>query len=45
MTHFRLAEEALQRNDLAQAERLAARAVANDPKQLDYLALHIWIRA
>jgi tetratricopeptide (TPR) repeat protein len=45
MTHFRLAEEALQRNDLAEAERLAARAVVNDPTQLDYVALHIWIRA
>ncbi len=45
MTHFRLAESALQRNDLAQAERLAARAVTSDPDQVDYAALHTWIRA
>jgi len=45
MTHFRLAESALQRNDLAQAERLAARAVTSDPEQVDYAALHAWIRA
>ena len=37
--------EALERNDLAQAERFAARAVANDPYQSDYVALHTWIRA
>jgi tetratricopeptide (TPR) repeat protein len=45
MTHFRLAEAALQRGELAQAERLAARAVSTDPEQVDYAALHIWIRA
>ncbi len=45
MTNFRLAESALQRNDLAQAERLAARAVTGDPSQTDYVALHAWIRA
>ncbi len=45
MTNFRLAESALQRNDLAQAERLAARAVSGDPEQKDYLALHAWVRA
>ena len=45
MTHFRLAESALQRNDLAQAERLAARAATGDPEQTDYIALHAWIRA
>ena len=45
MTHFRLAESALQRNDLVQAERLAARAVTSDPDQVDYAALHAWIRA
>jgi len=45
MTHFRLAESALQRNDLAQAERLAARAMTSDPDQVDYAALHVWIRA
>jgi cytochrome c-type biogenesis protein CcmH/NrfG len=45
MTNFRLAESALQRNDLAQAERLAARAATGDPEQTDYIALHAWIRA
>jgi hypothetical protein len=45
MTHFRLAEAALQRGDLAQAERLAARAVTSDPEQVDYRALAAWIRA
>jgi tetratricopeptide (TPR) repeat protein len=45
MTQLRLAETALERNDLAQAERFAARAVANDPYQSDYVALHTWIRA
>jgi tetratricopeptide (TPR) repeat protein len=45
MTHFRLAESALQRSDLAQAERLASRAVTADPEQTDYVALHAWIRA
>jgi len=45
MTHFRLAESALQRGDLAQAERLAARAVASDAEQTDYRALHAWVRA
>jgi hypothetical protein len=45
MTHFRLAESALQRGDLPQAERLASRAVASDPDQIDYAALHVWIRA
>ena len=45
MTNFRLAEAALQRNDLAQAERLSSRAVLADPEQRDYVALHAWIRA
>jgi tetratricopeptide (TPR) repeat protein len=45
MTHFRLAESALQRSDLPQAERLASRAVTADPEQTDYVALHAWIRA
>jgi cytochrome c-type biogenesis protein CcmH/NrfG len=30
---------------LPQAERLASRAVASDPDQIDYAALHVWIRA
>jgi tetratricopeptide (TPR) repeat protein len=45
MTSFRLAESALQRNDLVQAERLAARAVTGDPEQIDYVSLHVWIHA
>jgi tetratricopeptide (TPR) repeat protein len=45
MTHCRLAEAALDRGDLAQAERLIARAVISDPGQTDYIALHAWIRA
>jgi tetratricopeptide (TPR) repeat protein len=45
MTHFRLAESALQRGDFDQAERLAGRAAATDPEQADYLALHAWARA
>jgi hypothetical protein len=45
MTHCRLAEAALERGDLSQAERLIARAVIGDPAQTDYVALHAWIRA
>jgi tetratricopeptide (TPR) repeat protein len=45
MTHFRLAEAALQRGDLAQAERLAQKATHGDPDEVDYAALYIWIRA
>jgi hypothetical protein len=45
MTNCRLAEAALQKGDLAQAEQLIARAVIGDPTQTDYVALHAWIRA
>jgi tetratricopeptide (TPR) repeat protein len=45
MTHFRLAESALQRGDVAQAERLAQKAMKGDPDQGDYVALYTWIRA
>jgi Flp pilus assembly protein TadD len=45
MTSFRLAESALQRGDVGQAERLAHKAMTADPEQTDYAALHAWIRA
>lgn len=45
MTDFRLAETALQRSDLATAERFAQRAVDGDPAQPDHNALLLWIRA
>jgi tetratricopeptide (TPR) repeat protein len=45
MMSFRLAEEALERDDIAAAEEHANKAVAGDPSQLDYVALLAWIRA
>jgi hypothetical protein len=45
MQSFRLAEAALQRNDLANAEKLARKAVDGDPTQVDYVTLLSWIRA
>ncbi len=45
MQSFRLAEAALQRNDLAGAEQLAKKAVDGDPTQYDYVTLLAWIRA
>jgi len=45
MQSFRLAEAALQRNDVAAAEKLAQKAVAGDPTQVDYVTLLAWIRA
>jgi len=45
MQSFRLAEAALQRNDVAGAEKLAMKAVEGDPTQNDYLSLLAWIRA
>ncbi|MBS2014700.1 MAG: hypothetical protein JST00_17565 [Deltaproteobacteria bacterium] len=45
MQSFRLAEAALQRNDIAGAEKLARKAVEGDPTQADYLSLLAWIRA
>jgi hypothetical protein len=45
MQSFRLAEAALQRNDLAGAEQLAKKAVDGDPTQFDYVTLLAWIRA
>ncbi len=45
MQSFRLAEAALQRNDLAGAQQLAQKAVAGDPSQADYVTLLAWIRS
>jgi hypothetical protein len=45
MTDFRLAEAALLRSDFAGAERLAQKAVAADPEQVEYAALLAWVRA
>lgn len=45
MSSFRLAEGALQRNDIAAAEEHARRAVGGDPTQPDYLTLLAWIRS
>ena len=45
MQSFRLAEAALQRNDLANAEKLAQKAVDGDPTQADYVTLLAWVRA
>lgn len=45
MQSFRLAEAALQRNDVAAAEQLAHKAVQGDPSQADYVTLLAWVRA
>jgi hypothetical protein len=45
LSSFRLAEAALQRNDLAAAEDFAAKALAVDPTQPDYVVLRAWISA
>jgi hypothetical protein len=45
MTDFRLAEAALQRSDVAGAEKLAQKAVLADPDQVEYAALLAWVRA
>ena len=45
MTHFRMAESALQRGDVAQTEKLAHKATKGEPAHGDYLALYTWIRA
>lgn len=45
MQSFRLAEAALQRNDVVGAERLAQKAVDGDPMQADYVTLLAWIRS
>jgi hypothetical protein len=45
MQSFRLAESALQRNDLAAAQKLAQKAVSGDPTQSDYVILLAWIQS
>jgi hypothetical protein len=45
MQNFRLAEAALQRNDIANAEQLAQKAVDGDPTQADYVTLLAWVKA
>ena len=45
MTDFRLAETAMQRNDLPNAERLAAKAVEGEKTNGEYIALLAWVRA
>jgi tetratricopeptide (TPR) repeat protein len=45
MNDFRLAQEALQRSDLGEAEAYALRAVEGDPGNGDHIALLAWIRA
>ncbi len=45
MSNFRLAEQALSRDDKETAQRLAQKAVDVDPSQPDYVSLLAWIRA
>ena len=45
MQSFRLAEAALQRKDIAGAQKLAQKAVDGDPTQSDYVTLLAWIRS
>lgn len=45
MQSFRSAEAALQRNDLAAAQKLAQKAVDGDPSQTDYITLLAWIHS
>jgi hypothetical protein len=45
MQNFRLAEAALQRNDMANAHKLAQKAVDGDPTQADYVTLLAWVRS
>ena len=45
MQSFRLAEAALQKNDVAGAHKLAQKAVDGDPSQADYVTLLAWIRS
>jgi hypothetical protein len=45
MTDFRMADSALQRNDLSAAERLARKAVDGDPVNGEYRALVSWLTA
>jgi hypothetical protein len=45
MSNFRLAEAALQRNDMVAAEGYAKLAVDAEPTEADYVVLLAWIRA
>jgi hypothetical protein len=45
MTDFRLAEAALERNEIAQADELARRALAAEPSNPDYAAMVAWTSA
>jgi hypothetical protein len=45
MTDFRLAETALQRNDVEKAEKLARQAVEGEPSNGEYIAFLAWIHA
>ncbi len=45
MTNFRLADTALQRNNLVDAEKLALKAVDADPNQPEYRVLLVWVQA
>ncbi len=45
MTNFRLADTALQRNNLVEAEKLALKAVDADPNQPEYRVLLVWVQA
>jgi HD-GYP domain-containing protein (c-di-GMP phosphodiesterase class II) len=45
MADFRKADTALQRNDLAMAERLAKKAVEGDPENAEYRSLLSWLTA
>lgn len=45
MQSFRLAEVALQKNDVSGAHKLAQKAVDGDPAQADYVTLLAWIRS
>jgi hypothetical protein len=45
MTNFRLADTALQRSNLVEAERLVLKAVEADPNQPEYRVLLVWVQA
>jgi len=45
MNDFRLAQDALQKGDIAESEAFAIRAVEGDPGNGDHIALLAWIRA
>lgn len=45
MQSYRLAQAALQHNDIGNARTLAEQAVARDPTQGEYIALLAWVKA